>query len=187
VEGEWKPIVWGQVILFKGDMKIHGVDIPPQLTRVAVLEVRSGFEAWPLHKIPGGVEKAMRLGQSRGWQLRWLKTDIVLNQDPPPSLMHGHDDPASAAGDSDRTFGDLDPLSTLADIAEDLEGGGIFKDTPPAQDEDQPAMTPILTPNIGVAKDAMAGQDDPPSKKKRRQRKKSTDTSTSTSQLLATK
>lgn len=66
--------------------------------------------------------------------------------------MHDDDDMSSTAGD-DRTFAGLDPLSTLADIVDK----GIFEDTLPARDEGQPAKTPILTPNIGMAKDVMSG------------------------------
>lgn len=135
---------------------MHGVDVPPHLTRVTVLEVRLDFEAWPLHEIPRGAERAMTLEESKGWLLRWPKTDIVLTQAPIPSPMHGDDNPASAAG-NDRAFAVLADLSTIADLA-NLEGSGIFKDTMPTRDKDQPSKTTILTLNIIITKDTMAGQ-----------------------------
>lgn len=41
VDGELQQIVRGQVILFKdGVRKMHGVNVPPHLTRMAAFELR---------------------------------------------------------------------------------------------------------------------------------------------------
>lgn len=53
----------------------------------------------------------------------------------PPFWMDDDDLPPSAHGD-DLTFAALDPLNTLADIADNLEAGVILQDASPTWDED---------------------------------------------------
>jgi hypothetical protein len=111
-------IARGQVIPFTDCSRMmHGVVLPLDMTRVEVLEVKTGFEAWPLPHHPE--EGVITLGQvTQGHLLKWALDDIE-------EIPH-----RSSGNDDDPALANLDPLFNLAG------GADIVQDIPPSSEDD---------------------------------------------------
>lgn len=83
MDGPLHEIVKGRVIPFLDGMRMmHGKHVPPHLTRVEVIEVREGFQAWTLHEIPKGSESPKTIGENIGWPLTWPTNELRLMHAP---------------------------------------------------------------------------------------------------------